>query len=211
MKLFILISVFLSAATAFMAPAVQPAGKTSSSSVLFMSDTIESKQKEYGQSLELPTTYVRCGRCQSVYAMTADDLGNGKGVRLECSVCKHSWFQSRERLMDLRDGYELLTLPEQDKKRIALNLEEGKSANFMGEIKLYVGNISFECDEDQIREVFEEIGGVGDVSLVKDDLGRNRGFGFVTMRNKADGETAMEKLDGSEVNGRNIAVRESTN
>lgn len=113
--------------------------------------------------------------------------------------------------MDLRDGYETVTLPEKDKARVALNLSENKPANFMGDIKLYVGNISFECDEVAIHDLFADLGVVGDVSLVKDDIGRNRGFGFVTMRKKEDGLAAIEKLDGKDVNGRNIAVRESTN
>ena len=59
--------------------------------------------------------------------------------------------------------------------------------------------------------MFSEIGEVGDVALVRDDQGRNRGFGFVTMRNKADGEKAVSELDGVDMNGRNIAVRESNN
>jgi RNA recognition motif-containing protein len=47
------------------------------------------------------------------------------------------------------------------------------------------------------------------VVLVGDGEGKNRGFGFVTMRTKEGGAKAMESLDGKEFNGRNIAVRES--
>jgi hypothetical protein len=129
--------------------------------------------------------------------------------RLECSVCGHSWFQSRDRLMTLGEGFEMKTLPEMDKNRIKINMEEGKSPKFMGEFKLYVGNIAFDSTEDDLYSVFSEVGTVGDIALVRDDMGRNRGFGFVTMRTKADGEKAMESLDGKELNGRNIAVRES--
>ena len=129
--------------------------------------------------------------------------------RLECSVCQHSWFQSKDRLMTLRDGFEMVSLPDLDKERISLNMKEGKNPRFMGDTKLYVGNIAFECSEDDLVQVFSEAGVVGDVSLVRDDQGRNRGFGFITMRTKEGGEKAMETLDGSEVMGRNIAVRES--
>lgn len=111
--------------------------------------------------------------------------------------------------MTLRDGFEMVSLPENDLERITLNLKEGKSPKFMGESKLYVGNIAFECTPDDLLEVFSQVGVVGDVSLVKDEQGRNRGFGFITMRTKEGGEKAMEELDGSEVMGRNIAVRES--
>jgi hypothetical protein len=130
---------------------------------------------------------------------------------MECSVCGHSWYQSRSRLLQLGDGFELVEMPEQDLKRIELNLQEGKSPKYTGAIKLYVGNIAFSIKEDDLWEIFGEYGTVGDVSLVRDDLGRNRGFGFVTMREKEEGERAMIELDGKDVNGRNLNVRESNN
>lgn len=131
--------------------------------------------------------------------------------RLECSVCGHSWFQSKDRLMTLGEGYELVPLPAMDLDRIATNLKEGKAAKYTGDSKLYVGNISFDSTEDDLIELFSSVGDCGSVSLVRDDQGRNRGFGFVTMRTKEDGDAAIEKLNGMEFNGRNIAVRESNN
>ena len=113
--------------------------------------------------------------------------------------------------MTVNNGFEIVPLPENDMNRIKLNIEEGKSPKFMGEMKLYVGNIAFSSLETDIYDLFSEIGEVGDVALVRDDQGRNRGFGFVTMRNKADGEKAVSELDGVDMNGRNIAVRESNN
>ena len=79
----------------------------------------------------------------------------------------------------------------------------------MGESKLYVGNIAFGSTEEDIRELFSEVGDVGDVALVRDDMGRNRGFGFVTMRTKEGGQKCIDELDGVELKGRNLAVRES--
>lgn len=177
---------------------------TATASSLFMSEAPKDSE-----TLVKPNFYVKCGRCQTVYALTQEDLGE-KGRRLECTICQHSWFQSRDRLMELRAGLEMVALPESDVQRIAQNLKEGKAANFMGETKLYVGNISFECGEEELKEVFGQVGEVGDVSLVKDEVGRNRGFGFVTMRTKEGGQKAMELLDGKEIRGRNIAVRESS-
>ncbi|EEC43490.1 predicted protein [Phaeodactylum tricornutum CCAP 1055/1] len=81
----------------------------------------------------------------------------------------------------------------------------------MGDVKIYVGNIAFECHEDDILAEFSRIGPVGDVSLVRDEEGRIRGFGFVTMRSKEDGQKAIDALDGMPVRGRKIAVRESNN
>jgi predicted Zn finger-like uncharacterized protein len=165
-----------------------------------------------GATGELPDTYVRCGKCQTIYAITEEDLGpGGRGRRLECSVCTHSWFQSKDRIMAIKDGYEYVAMPESDLERITQNMDEGRPPAFMGEFKLYVGNIAFESTEEDIQEIFSAVGPVGDVSLVRDDLGRIRGFGFVTMREKEDGQKAIDALDGSEIRGRTIAVRESNN
>ena len=131
--------------------------------------------------------------------------------RLECSVCGHAWFQSQNRIMEIGDQFEMVELPERDMKRIQRNIEEGKSPKYMGATKLYVGNIAFSCTEDDLWELFENVGGVGEVSLVRDDQGRNRGFAFITMREKADGEKAMTELDGMELHGRALSVKESNN
>lgn len=104
----------------------------------------------------------------------------------------------------------MIPLPDRDMERIQLNLEEGKPAKFTGDMKLYVGNISFDCSEDDLWDIFGSVGDVGEISLVRDDQGRNRGFGFVTMREQADGEKALEQLDGLDLKGRNLNVREST-
>lgn len=113
--------------------------------------------------------------------------------------------------MTRRDDFELIDLPDADKKRIATNIQEGKSPAFLGECKIYVGNIAFECHEDDFYDIFSPVGEVGGVSLVRDDTGKNRGFGFVTMRTKEDGQKAIAELDGTSVRGRKITVRESFN
>ena len=110
-----------------------------------------------------------------------------------------------------KDGFQMVPLPDHDVVRIKLNLEEGKAANFQGDCKLYVGNVSFECSEEDLMEIFGQVGPVGDVSMELDETGRSRGFAFVTMRNKDDGQKAIDALDGSDVKGRGIAVRESNN
>lgn len=133
------------------------------------------------------------------------------GSRLECGVCGHSWFQSKDRLMTLNDSFEMVDLPQTDLDRIAENIKEGKSPKYVGDMKLYVGNIAFGSTEGDLMELFSEVGTVGEISLVRDDQGRNRGFGFITMRTNEDGAAAIEKLDGVELKGRNLAVRESNN
>jgi RNA recognition motif-containing protein len=103
----------------------------------------------------------------------------------------------------------MVPLPESDKQRIATNLEEGKSPKFTGDAKLYVGNISFGVTEEDLMAAFSEVGDVGSVALVRDEQGRNRGFGFITMRTKEGGDQAIEKMNGLDLKGRNLAVRES--
>ena len=61
--------------------------------------------------------------------------------------------------------------------------------------------------EDALRELFEQHGEVVSVKIVKDRFsGRSKGFGFVEMANKEEGEAAIQKLNDSEVEGRNIRV-----
>ena len=130
---------------------------------------------------------------------------------MECSVCSHTWFQSRERLGKLGDGYEMVMLPDRDLERIKLNISEGRNPKHVGDYKMYVGNISFKCTEDDLEDLFSEYGPVGDVSMVRDGDGRLRGFGFITMRNREDGEKCLAELDGAELKGRNLNVRPSKN
>jgi len=172
-----------------------------------------SQQVEYGQSLPLPDTYVRCGGCQSHFALTEEDLGDrGKGRRLECCVCGNTWFQSKERIMNLRERMELVDLPEHDLERIKLNKEEGKPAGFIGDSKLYVGNVAFECTTADMYEEFGTCGSVGDVAMVYDnETGRPRGFAFVTMRTKEGCDKALAELNGKDIMGRQISVREANN
>ena len=132
--------------------------------------------------------------------------------RMECSVCPHTWFQSRDRLNSVGDGFEMVPLPERDATRIEENLKAGRHPKHLGDFKMYVGNISFQCSEADLYEFFGEVGPVGDVSLVRDkETGRPRGFGFITMLNKEDGEKCLEVLDGVDLKGRNLNVRPSTN
>ncbi len=75
--------------------------------------------------------------------------------------------------------------------------------------KIYVGNLSFEATEDQVRELFAQHGTVESVALINDrDTGRFRGFGFVEM-DDASANKAIKALDGAEVDGRALRVNEA--
>lgn len=76
--------------------------------------------------------------------------------------------------------------------------------------KLYVGNLSFRVETDQLRELFEQHGTVTDAIVLTDrDTGRSRGFGFVTMGSDAEAQSAIEALNGYEHEGRPLTVNEA--
>ena len=77
-------------------------------------------------------------------------------------------------------------------------------------MNIYVGNLSFRTDDEELREVFAEFGEVRSAKVVMDrETNRSRGFGFVEMDNDAEGKAAIEALDGAEVGGRNLRVNEA--
>ena len=77
--------------------------------------------------------------------------------------------------------------------------------------RLYVGNLSYNSTEDAIAQVFEQDSRrVQSVSVVTDrDTGRPRGFAFVEMASAADARSAIEALDGTELDGRTLRVNEA--
>jgi RNA recognition motif-containing protein len=77
-------------------------------------------------------------------------------------------------------------------------------------MKLYVGNLSFQTSNSDLQELFAQHGTVESASVVEDrDTGRSRGFGFVEMASKEEGEAAIQQLNGKEVNGRALTVNEA--
>lgn len=77
-------------------------------------------------------------------------------------------------------------------------------------MKLYVGNLSFNTSESQLRELFAAHGEVASASLVMDrETGRPRGFGFVEFNNDEHARAAMAALSGKNVDGRDLTVNEA--
>lgn len=75
---------------------------------------------------------------------------------------------------------------------------------------LFVGNLSFQTTESELRALFEPFGPVGRVHLAMDrETGRARGFGFVEMTNDDDARKAIAALDGKDLGGRKIKVNEA--
>ncbi len=77
-------------------------------------------------------------------------------------------------------------------------------------INIYVGNLSFQTTQDDLTSIFSQYGAVERVNLVTDRMtGQPRGFAFVEMTNRKEGETAMATLNGSDLHGRTLSVNEA--
>jgi RNA recognition motif-containing protein len=77
-------------------------------------------------------------------------------------------------------------------------------------MKLYVGNLSFQTSSNDLQELFSQAGTVESASVVEDrDTGRSRGFGFVEMSSKEEGQAAIAQFNGKDLNGRNLTVNEA--
>jgi cold-inducible RNA-binding protein len=77
-------------------------------------------------------------------------------------------------------------------------------------MNIYVGNLSFEVTDDELRQLFAAYGEVESASVVKDRFsGESRGFGFVEMPAKKDADAAIAALNGTDVKGRTITVNEA--
>ena len=77
-------------------------------------------------------------------------------------------------------------------------------------MKLYVGNLSFQTSSDDLETLFSQVGTVESAAVVEDrETGRSRGFGFVEMASREEGEAAIAQLNGQEHNGRKLTVNEA--
>jgi RNA recognition motif-containing protein len=76
--------------------------------------------------------------------------------------------------------------------------------------KLYVGNLPYTVDDNQLSEIFSEAGAVESASVISDKFsGRSKGFGFVEFSNDDEGQAAIDKFNGFDVDGRAIVVNEA--
>ncbi len=77
-------------------------------------------------------------------------------------------------------------------------------------MRIYVGNLSYEMTEQELREAFEAHGQVQEIHMVSDrETGRPKGFGFVEMPTSAEAQAAISALNGKEFGGRAITVNEA--
>lgn len=76
--------------------------------------------------------------------------------------------------------------------------------------KLYVGNLPYQTTQDSLKDLFSKTGAVDSAVVIMDKMsGRSKGFGFVEMPNDEEAQKAIDSLNGSEFDGRNIVVNEA--
>lgn len=77
-------------------------------------------------------------------------------------------------------------------------------------MKLFIGSLPYEFDDEQLRDLFADKGDVVSAKIIVDrETGRSRGFGFVEMSNDSEGKEAIDSLNGSSVGGRSIVVNKA--
>jgi RNA recognition motif-containing protein len=77
-------------------------------------------------------------------------------------------------------------------------------------MNLYLGNLSYNCGEAEVTAAFKNYGEVTSVNIISDrETGRSKGFGFVEMPDTGEANAAIEGLNGSLLNGRNITVNQA--
>jgi RNA recognition motif-containing protein len=77
-------------------------------------------------------------------------------------------------------------------------------------MNIYVGNLSYEVNEEDLKQAFEDFGQVESVKIITDKYsGQSKGFGFVEMPAKAEGQSAIDGLNGKELKGRTLNVNEA--
>jgi RNA recognition motif-containing protein len=111
-----------------------------------------------------------------------------------------------ELLSSVRRAFDLVIHP------LSRKATEVPFSTYSGEImskRIYVGNLSFQTTENDISDLFGQVGEVESANLITDrDTGRSKGFGFVEMGNE-DADKAIAQLNGTELNGRSITVNEA--
>jgi RNA recognition motif-containing protein len=76
--------------------------------------------------------------------------------------------------------------------------------------KLYVGNLSYDMTQEQLQELFAQVGTVTSVSIITDrDTGRSKGFAFVEMDTEENAQEAIKRFNGRSINNRNLTVNEA--
>lgn len=77
-------------------------------------------------------------------------------------------------------------------------------------MNIYVGNLDYKVDENDLKDIFEEYGSVSEAKIITDKFsGRSKGFGFITMNDSAEAKKAIDELNGATLENREMVVNEA--
>ena len=161
-------------------------------SVSKMRDNNRSGNRSGGQRREMHKT--TCTMCSSA---TQVPFKPTPGKPIRCRDCMNK----------VNDG--TATKEELSAEREVLKSARAKSAEYSG-VKLFVGSISWDANEDDLRKLFSTYGELKEVHIAKDrETGKSRGFAFIKFSNLKEGQKAVKELNGFDFHGRKISVQES--
>mmetsp|Transcript_45327 Transcript_45327/g.111179 ORF Transcript_45327/g.111179 Transcript_45327/m.111179 type:complete len:295 (-) Transcript_45327:158-1042(-) len=158
-------------------------------------------------------TYTRCGKCSAAYRVTQAKLGP-RGSKVRCSVCGHLWFQHPSKLSKLGEGEEFDDMSEEDiaaAKRGELRTGAARREKRMdgrSKFTIFVGNLPYTVEQEQVHDMFSSVTEVVSVRLATAPDGRSKGFAFVDVKSKEELDKCIEDLNGLDLGGRPISVRE---
>ena len=113
-------------------------------------------------------------------------------------------------IQTMEEVNETLPSPEEAMRNMERRASAPRSAPAIA-CRLFVGGLSWDTSSESLKAAFAAFGPVQEAVVVTDrDTGRSRGFGFVTMANRKDASRAIDSLEGSELDGRNIVVNIAT-
>eukprot|EP00741_Cyanophora_paradoxa_P009876 tig00001694_g9566.t1 len=137
-------------------------------------------------------TYITCPSCGASYTIAKDAIPVD-GREVKCGKCDYQWYVKAEEL-----------------KELATNQRFRRFVAAKDIFNIYVGNLSFKANEDDLMQEFSRYGEVHRVSIPLDkETGRSRGFAFVEMLDKEAGRKAAEELNGTSIAGREVSVSEA--
>ncbi|KAJ6340027.1 hypothetical protein OIU77_007885, partial [Salix suchowensis] len=86
-----------------------------------------------------------------------------------------------------------------------------QALRYMSSSKLFVGGISFQTDDNGLKEAFDKYGNVVEARIIMDlETGRSRGFGFITYTSSEEASSAIQAMDGQDLHGRRVRVNYAT-
>ena len=135
-------------------------------------------------------------------------IGFVAGVLVTCIACR-----LRGRCACGGDKGGKKDAPRKPAKRVdGEKFEKRHPAPADGSIEIYVGNLSYDLTEDQLRKEFEAYGTVNSARIITNRLnGRSKGFGFVHMPNRPEAEAAVKALNDKDILGRKLKCNEAKN